>query len=164
MEELLKPLFNFAILVGALVYFLRRALSGSLFMTDTVLLRDELQRVSKLLREARAKYEEVFPAKLKAIDAEVGEMRARFQQDAQEMQRKNRSRREEAFPRGWCPTLACSLAEQLFFRILLKGQLYSRACGPGAWSALRSLMKERLTGDDQARIRQEFSQEMESSQ
>ncbi len=154
MDPIITSSINFLILVGFMVYKLRQPVIHFVSQRHHSI-RDELQRVREQLHQAQEKYDE-FSAKLKAIDVEVSALREQTKQDTVAMKQRivNEARRIAAM----AAVDAKNAADGLF--IEFKGQLYSE------WSAqvlerAECLLKKRLTGDDQARIRQEFSQQME---
>jgi F0F1-type ATP synthase membrane subunit b/b' len=121
-------------------------------------IRDELQSVREQLRLAQEKYDE-FSSKLKAIDAEIGSMREQSKQEANAI--KQRLTAEARRGSSLVISDARNAASGLFND--LKGQLYGEL-STRVLTRAETILKERLTGDDRARIRQEFSRQVESIQ
>ncbi|MGZ3688014.1 MAG: F0F1 ATP synthase subunit B family protein [Bdellovibrionota bacterium] len=151
------PFFNFFCLVAILVWKLRKPL-GDFVHSRHLLLRDELMHVREQLRIAQDKYDE-FSAKLKAIDAEISSLREQSKRDAQAARQ-----RVSAEARKLAATIVSDAREsaQALFEEL-RGQLFSEL-GTRILTRAEALLRERLTGDDRARIRQEFSRQLESVQ
>lgn len=151
-----SSLVNFLILVGGLVYFLRQPLK--LFVrTRHEFLRDEVSRVEKQLKSAQIKYDE-FSAKLKAIDAEIQAIQEQMRQDADAM--KVRVVNEAKRLSTTIVADARSSADSLYTE--LRGQLRAELADRVVQKA-EALIRERLTGDDRVRIRNEFSQQLGGS-
>jgi F0F1-type ATP synthase membrane subunit b/b' len=157
MESLIAPIFNLLLLIALLSYKLRRPLSDFLLQRPHTL-RTELYTVREQLKEAQQKYDE-FSAKLKAIDAEIATLREQSIHDAGAM--KQRLITEARRIATHIVLDAKSSAENLFLD--LKNQLYIEL-STRVLDRAEHLLKERLTGDDRARIRQEFSRQVESIQ
>lgn len=154
MATLVWPAINLAVLVGIIGYLTRKPLKQ--FMKER---REnvgaELIRVRELLQSARAKYDE-FTAKLKAVDAEVTSLKAQIQSDATAS--KDRIVSSARSSSGAIVSDAKANADSVFkdlkndLRAELGGRVIDRA---------EAILVDRLTGDDRARIRQEFSTEVE---
>jgi F0F1-type ATP synthase membrane subunit b/b' len=157
MSSLVAPFFNLAVLVGVLTYYLRAPLKAFV-QTRHVSLRDEIQRVRNQLKKAQEENEE-FSARLGAIDTEVGSLRQQSRQDAKAM--KDRILAEATRLQAGILTDARAAAGTLYSE--LRNELYHEF-GNRVLERAEILMKERLTGDDRIRIRQEFSKQVESVQ
>ena len=157
MNGLIAPAINLAILVGALVYYLRLPLANFVRQRHETL-RSDLQQVSEQLRDAQLKYSE-FTAKLKAIDAEVSAIRDQMRQDGESA--KQRILSEARRLSVSIVTDARSASVNLFSD--LREQLRSEL-GLRVLERAEKLLTERLTGDDRIRIRREFSQQVEKFQ
>ncbi|MFL5812659.1 MAG: hypothetical protein ACJ763_03710 [Bdellovibrionia bacterium] len=157
MSELFAPTINLLILVGILVYYTRHPIKKSVEDRHTGL-RDELARVRDLLRQAQEQYNE-FSSKLKAIEAETTALRQQAIQDAEaakqrlvnDAQRMSQGIASDA--RRGAESLYAELKTQLASEI--GGRVLERA---------EAILRERLTGDDRARIRKEFSTQVETVQ
>jgi len=155
MHTLALPFLNFSILVAALVYFLRTPVKQFVAQRH-VFLRDELSTVRERLRQSQERYEE-FSSKLKAIDAELVDIRKESAATAQATRSKivTEARRLA----GNIVSDARFASEALYGE--LKGQLYSEL-GARVLDRAEVILRERLTGDDRDRIRQEFSKQVET--
>lgn len=154
MHQLIAPTFNFLVLIAILAYYLKQPIKD--FVSNRhVSMRDELARVRELLKQAQSKNEE-FVSKLKAIDAEVASLRQQMAQDA-----KSAKQRLVSDAQRLSATIvsdARMAAEGLYSD--LRGQLHSEL-GSRILERAETLLRDRLTGDDRARIRKEFSSQVE---
>jgi F0F1-type ATP synthase membrane subunit b/b' len=157
MGTLVAPLANLAVLLGFLFYKLKGPFRAYVAgRHDNV--GAELKRVRELLRQAQERHEE-FSAKLKAIEVETSALREQARQDAQsaklrilsEAQRLSGAIISDA--RGNAEGLFADLRQKLFAET--GGRILDRA---------EKFVRERLTGDDRARIRQELSHQLETMQ
>ena len=147
---------NFVIFTGLMFYYLRTPVKGFISARHESL-RDDLSKVREQLRSAQEKYEE-FSAKLKAIDVEVSNIREISKKDAAGLQAK-----------------IVSSAKQMSGSILAESKARATALVSECKESLRSelglrivsraqeLIQERMTGDDKARIRKEFSERVGSA-
>jgi F-type H+-transporting ATPase subunit b len=157
METLIAPTVNLGILIGILVFYLREPLK-QFVRTRHDVLRENLEKVATELQGARERHEE-FSARISNLQAEVSAMHVQARQDAESMKQKILSearRLSEVIVMD-----AKGAAQGLFseFRAQLRTELGERVLGRA-----EQLLRERLTGDDRARIRQEFSRQVEKIQ
>ncbi len=157
MQSLIPATVNLVILVAVLGYYLRKPLVQFVRQRHE-LLRDELQRVRMQLSQAQAQYKE-FSEKLETIESEAQVLRSRTMQDAQEA--KERILADAKRSAAAIAADAKTATDTLFSE--LKGQLYVEM-GNRILSRAEVLLKERLTGDDRARIQLEFSRQLEGIQ
>ena len=157
MHELIAPTFNVTVLVVVLVYLLREPMKVFVSQRHSSL-KDELERVAAQLSEAHDKYNE-FSAKLKAIDAEIAALNSQMRQDAESM--KTRILSDVRRVADMIVVDAKTASETLFND--LKNQLRSEL-SVQVLDRAESILTARLTGDDRARIRREFSKQVERSQ
>jgi F-type H+-transporting ATPase subunit b len=157
MQTLIAPLINLLILVGLLSYYLRKPLK-TFAETRHHAIRTDLDSVRNQLRGAQEKHAE-FSAKLRAVDAEVSGLKAQMVQDAQAM--KSRIVNEAQKLSGSVIEDAKHASAVLYTEF--KSSLYSEL-GARVLDRAETILKERLTGDDRARIRKEFSSQMETVQ
>lgn len=157
MSELFAPTINLIILVGILVYYTRHPIKKSV-QDRHASLRDELARVRDLLRQAQEQYNE-FSSKLKAIEAETTALRQQAVQDAEAAKQRlvNDAQRMSL----GISSDARKAAESLYGE--LKSQLASEV-GGRVLERAEAILRDRLTGDDRARIRKEFSTQVETVQ
>lgn len=157
METLVAPFINFAILVGFLAFKLRAPL-GEFVRTRHVTIKTELEEVAELLRQAQERFNE-YSAKLKAIDAELAAVRDQGKRDAQQtkvrivQEAERLAKTVVSDAKVGAENFASDLRSSLFTQFGLK--IVDRA---------EVTLRERLTGDDRTRIRQEFSKEVEAIQ
>jgi F0F1-type ATP synthase membrane subunit b/b' len=157
MDTLIAPAINLLILICALIYFLRTPLKNFVSQRHVVL-RDELARVRELLASAQRQHEE-FSAKLKAFDAEATTLRAQMATDAE--QAKSRLIQEAQRLSAQIITDARSSADAMVsgLRAGLQGELATQVL-----ARAEKIMREKLTGDDRTRLREEFSKQVETVQ
>jgi F0F1-type ATP synthase membrane subunit b/b' len=148
------PFFNFSVLVGLLVWKLRDPVRGFVRQRHETL-RDEIDSVRDLLKRSQERFSE-FSNKLQMLDLEVATIRSQMKQDAQAMNArisedaKKQSVRISADARTAAQGLLADMRSGLYHELAIK--VLERA---------ETLLRERLTGDDRARIRQEFSRQVE---
>lgn len=157
MQTLIWPAANLAILIAIFFKYLRQPVRQAVSQRHAEL-RDELKKVRELLQRAQERHDE-FSAKLKSIEVETTALHEQAKQDAQsaklrvlsEAQRTSASVVSDA--RLAADHLMKDLRSQLFSEIGMR--VVGRA---------ESLIRDRLTGDDRARIRREFSTQVERAQ
>jgi F-type H+-transporting ATPase subunit b len=157
MNTLVAPTINLVILLSVLFYYLRAPLKNFVSSRHTTI-RDELAAVEKMLRDAKAKYQE-FSKRLDALSTEASELRAQAAQEAQAV--KTRLIEEAKKLSANIVTDAKSSAEGLYSE--LRGQLYAEL-SQQVLERAEKLLAARLTGDDRARIQKEFSHQLEITQ
>lgn len=150
MEHLFPPTFNFLLFTGLLFYFLRKPVRAYVAGRHTTI-RDTIHSVRAQLRASQAKFEE-YGSKLKAMDVEVQALKSQARNDAQESKTRIIKNAEQlaktlvsdskAAAEGQFSTLRAQLRQELGARIVARAE---------------SLLQSKLTGDDRARIRREFS-------
>jgi len=154
MSELIFPTINLAILIGILVVYTREPIRAFI-RTRHETLRDELRRVRDLLVNSKAKFEE-FSAKL---EAEIQALRDQAKQDAATI--KSKILAEAQTLSATIVSDARRSAQGLYGQ--LRSELFVEV-GNKVLDRTESVLRERLTGEDRARIRNEFSTQVESVQ
>lgn len=156
MTTLIVPAINLFVLIALLVYLLRAPLKAFVAQRH-VHIRDEVKVVRDQLQDAKLKYEE-FSSKLKAIDVEVSAIRGRTQQEGEAIKSKivSTSKQLASTILGDAKNRAGSMAGELKQQIL-------EDIGTRVVSRSEEVLRERLTRDDRARIRKEFSGQVGSS-
>jgi F0F1-type ATP synthase membrane subunit b/b' len=157
MNSLVASSFNFVLLVGFLSYKLKKP-TRDFVSNRHKSIREEIQSVREQLRQSQEKYDE-FSAKLKAIDAELANLREQSKIEASAI--KQRLLGDARRTSSMIVSDARNAADSLY--VDLKTQLYSELSSRVLEKA-EILLRERLTGDDRARIRQEFSLQVEKIQ
>ena len=157
MSELIFPFINLSILIVIMVVYLREPLRTFVLDRHTGL-RDELRRVRDLLSQAQARYNE-FTSKLKAMDAEIASLRDQAKQDAAASQSRILAEAQKLS----ATIISDSRASAQGLYSQLKSELFADV-GSRVLDRAEVMMRERLTGDDRARIRREFSTQVESVQ
>lgn len=153
METLLAPAVNLFILIAVLFYFLRKPVIE--FVTSRHhTLRSELEEVKNLLRLAQNEYDD-FNGKLKAVDHEIRSLKEHSQNQARETEARLLSQAKKASE--LILSDAKVAAQNLFKKCKTDiREEFTRAVLHKAEGEIQS----RLTGDDQKRIRREFSTKM----
>jgi F0F1-type ATP synthase membrane subunit b/b' len=157
LTALIAPAVNLAILVAFLVVKVKQPLRDHVKARHTNL-KEQLLSVQDMLSKSQERYDE-FSAKLKAMDAEVSALRDQAKQDAKAAKEKIAVEAKKIS--ASIATEAKSAAGNLYTD--LKGQLLSEL-GNRVLERAETMLKERLTGDDRIRIRQEFSAQVERAQ
>jgi F-type H+-transporting ATPase subunit b len=156
MQTLIAPFINLVILLSLLAYYLRQPLKD-FARNRSVSIRDELNQVRTQLQTAQQKHAE-FSSKLKAMDAEIAGLKTQATQDAQQM--KGRIVAEAQKQSSNIVTDARNAAVTLYSEF--KGQVYSELANR-VLDRAETILRERLTGDDRARITKEFTHQVETS-
>lgn len=156
MSALLWPAINFCILIGALVYFLKKPLSDFVTQRHTYL-RDEVQKVASQLRSSQGRFQE-FSAKLQAIENEVVALRSQAKQDAEAMKVRvlTDAKKQSSGIVADSHVGAAAMTDDL------KSQLKSEF-GVRVIDRAENIIRSRLTVADRVRIRQDFSRQVETS-
>ncbi len=157
MEHLLAPALNFGLLLAFLFVKLKSPFK-EFVGTRHVQLRDELGRVRSLLKQANEQHEE-FSAKLKAVEGELVMLREQAKRDAHASKQRMLAEAQalSAAIVADAKVSAQSLYEDL--RSSLRAEI-----GAQVLARAETLMRDRLTGEDKARIRREFSRQVEGTQ
>lgn len=157
MESLLAPAINFFLLVGFLAYKLKQPLRNFVKQRHDNL-KNEILSVADQLKQAQEKYNE-FSVKLKSVSAEVATLREQARQDSATMKQKilADARRTATNVVSDSKNIAEGLYQQL------QGQLYTEL-SLQVLNRAETILRERLTGADHARIREEFSRQVERVQ
>lgn len=157
METLIAPVVNLVILIGLMAYYLKQPLK-EFAKGRHHSIRTELEAVRNQLANAKTKHAE-FSSKLRAMDAEIAGLKTQAVQDAEGLKKKVQAEAQK---------LSSNIIEDAKHasKVLyseFKGQLYSEL-GTQVLDRAEKILRERLTGDDRARIRQEFSTQVETMQ
>jgi F0F1-type ATP synthase membrane subunit b/b' len=157
LSALIPPAINLAILIGFLVIKVKQPLKEHVRARHATL-RDELRTVRDKLASSQERYDE-FTRKLKAMDAEVSALREQAKQDAKAAQGRiaTESKKLSANVVADAKAAAANLYTDL------KGQLLAEL-GNRVLERAEAILKEKLTGADRIRIRQEFSAQVERAQ
>lgn len=157
METLIAPAVNLAILIGVMAYYLRAPIRQ--FVNERHLsLGQELIRVRELLRTSQGQYDE-FSSKLKAIEVETSALREQVRQEALSTKAKIVAEAQKLASGivADARTSAGGMYDEL------KNELSSELAGRVLERA-EHILRERLTGDDRTRMRNEFSKQVEAVQ
>jgi F0F1-type ATP synthase membrane subunit b/b' len=155
MSTLLWPAINLGVLLSIIGYFLREPLKQFASERHRTM-REELASVREQLARAQKQYGE-FTARLGALDTEIAAIRDQMKQEAASS--KARIVEEAKKSAARIQSDSNTAAKALFGD--LKQELYTELSSKVLEKA-EGLLRERLTGDDRARIRQEFSRQVEA--
>jgi F0F1-type ATP synthase membrane subunit b/b' len=157
MSTLIAPFINLLLLVSALVIALKDPLKSFVRQRHESV-SETLAKVRKMLRDAQEQYDE-FSAKLKAIDVEIAALHDQAKQDAQSIC--SRVVNEAQRARTTIVSDARINAENIFgdLKIQLRSDFARRVV-----DRVEVLVRDRLTGDDRAKLREEFSHQVEAVQ
>jgi F-type H+-transporting ATPase subunit b len=157
MESLVAPTFNLLILLGVMAYYLRAPIKKTVSERHFQI-RDEVERVSLLLKKAQEQLEE-FTSKLNSLGTEATALREQARQDGKNMRLRiiNEARASHEIiikeAKAACLALYMECKEEI--QRSFSSQVIEQAEG---------ILKAQLTGDDRMRIRHEFSKQMVSIQ
>lgn len=154
MKELFVPFFNFSILVGLMVYFL-----VPLFKKSVANRHDQVKKFVEEARqqklEAEKKYKE-FETKLKNFEIEAKEILARAQSDGEALKAKivmDARATAEKIIQDAESQAAANLAE---FKDELRRKAIEKAV-----AAAETLIKDKLSQDDQKRIIRDYVEKVQ---
>ena len=153
MKALLLSAMNLGILIGILVYFLRKPLAQ--FVSDRKrTVSHELVEVEALLKMAREKYEE-YSSKLKAVEVEINTIERRTQEEALQTKQRiiNHSKQLAQTIVADSRAFAAERFNELKIQIVsdFGNKVVDRAEG---------LISKQLTQSDRERFRKEFSNQV----
>ena len=155
MHELIPSAVNLAILIGLMVYFLREPMAN--FVKNRHLsLAEELSAVREKLQQAKAQFQD-FSSKLSTVESEISGLHQQTRQEAAQTQARVLANAQKIS--GTIVTDAKASTEGLYAEF--RNQLIHEF-GAQVLDRAEQIIRERLTGDDRVRIRQEFSKQVES--
>ena len=156
MTSLIVPFLNLLILVTVLVVYLRKPLRDFVSSRHTGIAAS-LREAQENLRTAQKDHQE-FSAKLKAISAELQSIRDQAKEDARLSRDRIAAEARQLSERVVVDAKAT--AQGMIHE--LQAQLYAQTADQ-VFAKVEGLLKERLTGEDQARIRKQFSEQMRTA-
>ncbi len=155
MKSLLFSYFNFLLLLVILTWKARPPLRQFLVeRRDRI--RTDIEAVSQLLSRAKLQKEE-FAAKLKAVDAEASALRQSARSEAEQLRQKVVANSKLLAARIVDDSYKAAVAAGADLRVELRAEMAQRIV-----RRAEDQIQESLTGDARARIRQEFSQQVET--
>ena len=153
-QNIVPPLVNFAALAAGLFYVLRKP-TREFVEARHQTLRASVQESEAKLRDAQARYDE-FSSKLKAIDVELTSLRNYTLDGAKasagalviEAQKLSASLRDDAArtARAFAADFQAEMSSEFARKALDRAE---------------AVLRQRLTGDEQVRIRREVSKQLE---
>jgi F-type H+-transporting ATPase subunit b len=154
-SSLIYPLINFAILVGALFYFLRKPVKSFVLERHTNL-KDQLDQVQTKLVQAQRQYNE-YSQRLSSMDAEVASLVQNIRSEAETTRVRTATEAKrmadqiviDAKRAG--ESMVSEFRDQI--RTDLANQVIARA---------EVLLKTRMTGDVREQLRKDFSKQVEN--
>ncbi len=157
METLIAPAVNLLALLGVLAFYLRKPLSQFVVARHHSI-REELDRARRALMDAQNRNDDL-SARMKALDSEIELLRVQSQEDAEKTKMSILSQASVLSGLVLSDCQAAARAAQADFKQELRQELATRAL-----LRAESRLRDRLTGEDQARIRREFSFLVEKTQ
>ena len=157
MESLIAPSINLFLLLSVLAYYLVGPLKDFAAARQKTI-REELEESRKLLAEARAKYED-FTSRVGGLGAEAASLKSQAEQDAK--------RSRDALVRSAQHLGATIVSDARTAATAMRDDLVSSLRAEVAQRALlraEEQIRSRLTGEERARLRQEFSALVEKTQ
>lgn len=157
METLLAPSVNLFLLLALMAFYLAGPLKAFASSRQKSI-REELEESRKLLAEARAKYED-FTFRLGGLGAEAATLKSQAEQDAK--------RAKDSLIRGAQHLGATIVSDARTAATGMRDDLVSALRVEVAHRALsraEEQIRSRLTGEERARLRQEFSALVEKKQ
>jgi F0F1-type ATP synthase membrane subunit b/b' len=153
LSDLVPGAFNLTLLVGLLFFKTRDPLRQFVRVRHETI-REELQRTAIDLRTAKQRFEE-FSARLASMQSEAAALREQAKQDAQVT--KTRIVDDAKRLASTIVTDARSSGEGLYndFRRQLREEFAEKVI-----SRAEALLTARLTGEDQARLREDFTRQL----
>jgi F0F1-type ATP synthase membrane subunit b/b' len=157
METLIFPFINLTALLVLLAIYLRKPLADYV-VTRHQTVSDELVTARDALVTAKKQIED-FNSRLKGMDTELASLRAQAREDGEKSKSTILSSATKLSSTILADAKVSANSLQSEFRVSLRRELASLAL---ARAEVR--LRDRLTGEDQARIRQEFSTLVEKTQ
>lgn len=155
LSSLLYPFINFAILVGALFYFLK-APTKAFVRTRHTSLKDELDRVQVKLTEAQRQYSD-YSQRLTSMDAEITNLVQTVRSEAESAKVRiiTEARRSAdqivIDSKRTAEAMMTEFKDQV--RVDLANQVIARA---------EVLLKSKMTGDVREQLKKDFSKQVEN--
>lgn len=155
LSSLLYPTINFAILAGALFYFLREP-TKSFVRTRHTTLKDELDRTQVKLVEAQRQYQD-YTQRLSSMDAEITSLvqTVRSEAESSKVRILTEARRSAdqivIDSKRTAESLLTEFKDQV--RVDLANQVIART---------EAILKTKMTGDVREALKRDFSKQVES--
>ncbi len=153
METLIAPTFNVLVLVGVLVYYLRKPLREFVETRHTSL-RDETFKVSEMLARSQDQFNE-YTSKLKMMEVETDSLKEQARQDAKSLRLRILSDARKNY--GSIVADSKTACEGMVSEFRLELQ---KTFGLKIIERAEAILKDKLTKDDRIRLSQEFSQQV----
>lgn len=153
MSSLLFPLLNVSILLGLMVYYLRSPLK-EMVLTRQTTIRSEVEGARKRLQESQRRFEEL-SAKIRGVDAELAGIKAQGVREASDTKARILQESKKLALTIAADAHSAAEAARSDFKLSLVAEIGAKVLGRA-----EELLRERLTGDDKARLTHEFSREV----
>lgn len=156
MSGLIYPFINFAILVGALFYFLKTPVKAFVATRHTDL-KSELDRVEKKLAEAQKQYQE-YAHRLSTMDAEIASLVQQTRTEAESSKVKIITEAKRMADEIVIDSKRSGESMMAEFKDRIRSELAEQVI-----SRAESLVRTRMTNDVREQLRKDFSEQVESA-
>ena len=157
MQTLIAPFINLIALLAILGFYLRKPLAD-LVVSRHVSLRDGLLGAREALRAAQESVSSL-SERIKGMDAELAALRAQAREDGEKIRNSILVSAKSLSAAILADARSSAASAQSEFRASLRRELAGMAL-----SRAEVRLRDRLTGEDHARIRREFSTLVEKTQ
>lgn len=157
LSGLIYPFINFAILVGALFYFLKTPVKSFVTSRHTDF-KSELDRVQKKLAEAQKQYQEC-AQRLSTMDAEVANLVQQIRTEAEAAKVKIITEAKRMAGEIVIDSKRSGESMMVEFKEKIRTELAEQVV-----SRAETLLKSRMTNDVREQLRKDFSRQVESAQ
>ena len=149
MSSLIAPFFNLIALLVILGVFLKKPLADFVVSRHNSI-RDELEAARQLFARAQKSVEDL-NARMQSVDAELSTLQAQAREDGQKISVGIVSAAKSLSSAIVSDAKSSAASAQAEFRTVLRRELASKAL-----ERAEARLRDRLTGEDHARIRREF--------
>lgn len=157
METLIAPAVNLLALLGILAFYLKKPLSQFVVARHHSV-REELDLARRALMDAQNRNNDL-SARMKALDSEIELLRVQSREEAEKTGGAILAQASALAGLLLSDCQTAARAAQAEFKLELRQELATRAL-----FRAESRLRDRLTGEDHARIRREFSFLVEQTQ
>lgn len=155
LSSLTYPFINFAILVSALVFFLRKPLKSFVYDRHSTL-KEQLDEVQKKLTDAQRQYNE-YSQRLNSMDAEVASLVQAIRSDAETARVRIVTDAKRTADQIVIDSKRTGEALMNEFRDQIRKDLANQVI-----ARAETLLKSRTTGDVREQLRKDFSKQVEN--
>ncbi len=154
-SSLIYPFINFAILVGALFYFLKAPIKGFVKGRHDSL-KEQLESVQQKLADAQKQYQE-YSQRLSSMDAEIASLIKQIRSDAESTKVKVVTEAKRMADQIVIDSKRTSESMMGEFKNQVRADIANLVI-----SRTEHLLKDRMTGEVREQLKKDFSKQMES--